>query len=108
VVTERHLESHARFGEAGLPAHHVHGTRNRITPEEGTLRAAKHLDPFDVEQIELRAEQERIVDVVDVIGDGRLAAELRIRLTDSAQVDRYGGTEYALRLTEHGVRNDVP
>ena len=52
-----------------LPRDDVDGAGQRVAAEQRPLRPAQHFDVIDVEQIEVRAEKDRIIDVVHIEGD---------------------------------------
>ncbi len=92
--------------EARLVGHEVHRARYRVAAEQRPLRPPQHLDAFEIEQVEVGAEQEGIIDVVDVVGDRGLLRELGVGRADPAQGHRHARTVDPLRLAEGGIRND--
>src|SRR5690606_7978217 len=57
---------------------------DRVAAGERALRPAQDLDAVDVEQLNHRPRQGRVVDVVDVDPDAGLDGEIEIRLPDAA------------------------
>jgi hypothetical protein len=89
-----------------MPAHDVERACERVAPEQRALRPAQHFDVVDIEQVEVRAEQHRVIDIVDVEGDRRLAGEPGIARADAADERRHARTERALHAAELGIRHD--
>src|SRR5690606_27981087 len=77
---------------------------DRVTAGQRALRTAQHLDAIEVEQIEQRARQRRVVDVVDVDTDARLERVVEVRLTDAANESDHRRTDTRARGFQRDVR----
>jgi len=86
VVADRDLDRSATF-LVRRPAHQLDRAAGGVLAVQRALRAAQHLDPFDVEQGEQGAVDARVVHVVDVHADARVEGLQRIRLADAADED---------------------
>src|SRR5690606_6368797 len=72
---------------------------DRVAPGERALRTAQDLDAVEVEQVEHRAGQRRVIDVVDVEADARLERGVEVVLADAANARGHRRAEgRALRL----------
>ena len=66
---------------------------DRVLAVERALRPAQHLDPLQIEQVELGAADAAVIDAVDIDADRRIEGLQRVGLADAANVDvgRVGG-----------------
>ncbi len=80
------------------------GAADRVLAVERALRAAQHLDPLQVEQVELGASDAAVIDAVDIDADRRVEGLQRVRLTDAANED-VGGVGGAAALDDVEVRH---
>ena len=83
----------------GLLGEHLDRAAFGVSPRERALRPAQDLDPVEIEQVEHRAGELRIVYVVDIDADARLVGRVEVALADAADRDRDRRAEgCALRL----------
>ncbi len=103
-LAELGLADELRLGEIGVArAEDEHAARRALAVQRA-LRAAQHLDPFDVEEAHWRRDAEIRHDerhVIEVIADRRIA--IRVAATGAAQVvgPRGGRLPLALERTGH-------
>ena len=62
----------------------LHGAADRVAARERALRPARDLDAVDVEQLDHRSREIRIVDLVDVHADAGLERVVEVGLADAA------------------------
>jgi hypothetical protein len=80
---------------------------SELRPGQRALRPAQDLDSLEVEQVEHRPDQLRVVDVVNVDADAGLVGRIEVGLADAADRGGDRGAERgALRLEDH-VRRAV-
>ncbi len=82
------------------------GAAERVLAGERALRTAQHFDAVDVEQVEHRAQQDAVVDVIDVDADARFEGEAAVVLADAADVGLRDGAEARGTLHAHDVRRE--
>src|SRR5690606_16626277 len=80
---------------------------DRAAAEERALRAAQHLDALEVQQLHLRAQRERVIDVVDIDSDTGFEGKVEVVLADAANEGRHRVAERGLRRTQRRVRDHV-
>ena len=87
AVIELHLGGRR---EVRFARRHVDGAGGGVLAEQRPLRAAQHLDPLDVEEVERRGSRARVEDAVDVKADARFDPVVGQpeRRAESANVDR--------------------
>ena len=98
IIADGDLEIARGVAEAGLSGDDVDRAAERIAPEQRALRPAQ--------KVEIGAEQDRIIDVVDIISDRRFTREAGVGRGDAADIGRDAGTEGALGALEGRVGND--
>ena len=91
----------------GPPGDQADRAADRVAALERALRAAQDLDPLEVEQVEVRAGQRRIIDVVDIDADAGLEGRVEVELADAADRRADRGTERGALLAQHDVRGLV-
>ncbi len=77
---------------------------DRVAAGERALRAAQDLDAVEIEQIEHRSGQGRIIDVVDIEADPRLQRRAGIILADAADIGAERRPEHRALLLERDRR----
>ncbi len=78
-------------GAIGLLGVQLDGAADGILARQGALRAPQDLDPVEVDQVKGRAEQRRVVDVVDVHADAGLQRIAGVSLANATDVHLSGG-----------------
>ncbi len=62
----------------------LHRAADRVLAGERALRAAQDFDAVEVEQVEQRGGQRRVVDVVDIESDAGSKRRVEVELADAA------------------------
>ncbi len=88
VIAVSGFDEAVRLGSRGL-GKQLDGAADGILALERPLRAAQDLHAIRIEQLEYRAGEHPVVDIIDVDADARLERDVRIGLTHTA--DRYAG-----------------
>ena len=92
----------ARIVAFGALRIELHRPADRVAPGERPLRAAQDLDPLEIEQVEDRAGERGVVDVIHIEPDAGLERRVEVVLADAADVgDERGAEGRALRLERH-------
>ncbi len=105
-LTGGHVGIAGRCRGRGMLGNDIEGACQRITTKQRALGTTQDLDVIDVEQIEVGCKEQRVVDVVNVERDRRLAAEAGIGRTDAANERRHAWSKGALYFAELCVGDD--
>ncbi len=88
-----------------LTGNDVDRAAQRVLAVERPLRSAQHLDPFQVEQFELRAEGARLEDAVDIDGDARIGRQIvDVADAEAADLENQAVRSVAAARLQHKVR----
>ena len=89
---------------AGLLREQLDGAADRVLAGQGALRTAQHLDTVEVGHVEVRAEQQAVVDIIHIDTDTRLEARMAVALADTANEGLRRGAVGIRALGEGDVR----
>ena len=106
IVARRYAERAAAVAIRFL-RYQAYGAADGVLAEQRALRAAQHLDPFEVEQVEHGALRPADVDVVDIDGDAGLERQNVVAETHAANERGHGRAPTGAQGLNHGIRHEV-
>src|SRR5690606_29598070 len=96
----------SRGRKVWLFADDIDSARNRVASEQRSLRSAQHLHMIEIEKVEDRTVDQRIIGIVDIEGDARFSGEARVALADAAHEGGKPLAELTAGLAEGRIRHD--